>query len=80
VFKNGLALRGSDIHSIVPDWHSTMGWYKSHKLGSDDWAELRQKGVENKIKEIMYDAQTLAKIPASVQLSLEEAKSKYLLS
>lgn len=45
VFSNGLALIGSHIQSIVPDWHATMGWNSSHVLNDDDWNQLRLEGV-----------------------------------
>lgn len=38
-------LDGKYIISITEDFHSPMGWNKSHKLEDEDWNELRQNGV-----------------------------------
>ena len=78
IFKNGLAIRGKDIEKIVPDYHATMGWNKTHKMDEYDWQELKQKGIEKKAKEIMYNAQTLAKMPQALTLELSEAQKLFL--
>ncbi len=40
-FHSG-AVRGQDIMRIIPDWHTTMGWNKGHKMTSDDHAEVKR--------------------------------------
>lgn len=60
VFSNGLAVIGQDIRQIVPDYNATMGWYQSHKLDSYDWAELRSKGVDRKLQDVLVSAKQLA--------------------
>jgi hypothetical protein len=47
IFKNGVC-RGQDIISITEDWHKEMGWNPEHNLGSDDWNELKAKGISQK--------------------------------
>ena len=45
IFSGG-AVDGRYIHTIVPDWHRMMGWTPEHRLGMDDWHELRLKGLD----------------------------------
>lgn len=45
VLQNGALSR---IDRIVPDYHREMGWNPAHRLDSDDYNELRSKGVEEK--------------------------------
>lgn len=47
IFSGG-AVRGSNIMAIQPDYHAAMGWNRGHKLGGDDYAELKNKGVDRK--------------------------------
>lgn len=63
VFKNGLAIRGSDIKNIEPDWNATMGWHPTHQLDSYDWDEIRSKGVDRKMRLLQKQATELAKLP-----------------
>jgi len=62
VFSNGVALVGKDIKSIIPDYHATMGWNPTHELDDDDWNEIRQKGVDRKLRDILYEAKDKAYI------------------
>lgn len=59
IFSNGLAIKGSQIDEIVPDYHGTMGWNPSHNLSDDDYNELRKVGVEQKMQFIMAEAKTI---------------------
>ena len=56
-------LDGKYIISITEDFHSPMGWNKSHKLEDEDWNELRQNGVldyyEGKINSAKQNVQDL---------------------
>ncbi len=63
VFSNGLAIIGNQIQEIVPDYHGTMGWNPSHVLDNDDWSELRSKGIERKIRDILSTAKQIASLP-----------------
>lgn len=62
IFRNGVAIRGQDIQSIVPDYHATMGWNPSHILQGDDWNELRSSGVLKQLTHIMSSAKEIAQI------------------
>lgn len=47
---SGGAVRGSEIIAIQPDYHRTMGWNRGYKLGEFDYADLKSKGIENKMR------------------------------
>jgi len=53
VFDDGLAIKGSDIQRIVPDYQTTMGWNPTHKLTDEDMNLLYSTGVIQKLREIM---------------------------
>lgn len=61
-FENGLAIKGSDIQRIEPDYNATMGWNHTHVLTSDDWNELHQNGVTQKLQSIMITAKEVARV------------------
>ena len=77
VFENGLALIGSQIQQILPDYQKTMGWNPTHKLSDDDWLELRANGVEEKMKVLLEkasDVSLLAERNSSIiKLQLSDA-------
>lgn len=56
IFENGLALVGSDIKAIEPDYNGTMGWNPTHQLDEDDWNEIESKGVDRKLRNILTTA------------------------
>jgi hypothetical protein len=60
IFSDGLAIKGKDIEAIVPDYHATMGWNKSHTLDAYDFEELKEKGIDSKIRELLYEAKQIA--------------------
>ena len=62
VFKNGVALIGSEIKGIEPDYHETMGWNPTHNLDSDDWNQIHNQGISRKMQWILATAQEIAKI------------------
>jgi len=80
-FNNGLALKGSDIQRIEPDYNATMGWNHTYQLTNDDWNELRNNGVAKKIREIMAYAKKVARVGTveDLQTSLIDLKDKYPL-
>lgn len=41
---------GKLIQKIVPDYHAVMGWARGHELGSDDYNELADKGIDRQHK------------------------------
>lgn len=78
VFNNGVALVGKNIQGIEPDYHATMGWNISHKLDSDDWNELRSKGIDRQLQNILSTAKQLAYLaetePRLMILPMSEAQ------
>lgn len=64
-FNNGLAIKGSDIQRIEPDYNATMGWNHIHQLTSDDWNELQSTGTAQKLQSIMARAKEIARIGES---------------
>lgn len=80
-FQTGLALKGSDIQRIEPDYNATMGWNHTHQLTSDDWNQLNLNGVSNKLRDILFLAKNVAKTKELIELTtplIELAKGKYL--
>ena len=76
VFNNGLALIGSSIQAIEPDYNATMGWNSDHKIDSDDWNDMRKKGVDRELRDTMYFAKSIAQSsdPVKMRLPLSEIK------
>jgi hypothetical protein len=69
VFSTGLALRGEQIQSIVPDWQGTMGWNPSHVLDSDDWNEIHAAGLMDKMQRLLAAAKELGSIGNAADLN-----------
>lgn len=61
IFKNGVALQGSLIQGIEPDYHATMGWNETHILDSDDWNELNKKGIAKKMNLLLEKAKDVVR-------------------
>jgi hypothetical protein len=70
VFSNGLAIKGSDIDRIEPDYQGVMGWNPTHSLDEDDMNEIRSKGVDKKIGEAMARAKDAARLCSEADLNL----------
>jgi hypothetical protein len=60
VFNNGVALIGKNIQGIEPDFHAMMGWNPTHFLDSNDYNELRGKGIDVEIRDTLANAKLLA--------------------
>lgn len=60
-FDNGLAIKGTDIQRIEPDYNATMGWNHSHVLTGDDYNQLASAGVISKIQNIMAGAKEIGR-------------------
>lgn len=60
-FNNGLAIKGSDIQRIVPDYQATMGWNHTHQLTGDDYNQMHSEGVLQKFPQIMSTAREVAR-------------------
>lgn len=72
VFGNGLALVGKEIKAIEPDYNGTMGWNPNHQLDSDDWNELKEKGIDRKLRNVLQTAkQAIPMIQENPQLLSE---------
>ena len=52
-FSDGTCLIGSDVRAIKPDYNGTMGWNPTYVLGDDDWNEIRDKGVDRKMRKVL---------------------------
>ena len=81
IFSDGLAIKGKDIEAIVPDYHATMGWNKSHTLDDYDFLELKEKGIDNKIRDLLMEAKDIAvnaRDENVFKLPLSEAKTLLL--
>lgn len=61
-FETGLALKGSDIQRIEPDWHATMGLNKEYTLVGEDWNEIHAKGYLAKMQTIMTSAREISRV------------------
>ena len=80
VFSNGLAIVGSQIQEIKPDWIGTMGWNETHNLNGDDWNEIHRSPEFPKMERALQTAQNIAKTCtiADLQVPLRQlAKEKY---
>ena len=62
VFSNGLAIKGSQIEEIVPDYSGSMGWNPTHVMDNDDWNEIRDKGVDRKLMGLISAAKDIAQL------------------
>ena len=84
VFDNGVALVGIDIKGIEPAYHEMMGWNPSHKLTGEDWNELRSKGLDRKVGELLSEAKQVSylieKKPVLLGQKLSEIKTLLLKS
>lgn len=60
-FNSGLAIKGSDIQRIEPDYNATMGWNHTHQLTNDDWNTLHANGMMQKFQTIMSLAKDVAR-------------------
>lgn len=79
VFSDGLAIKGDQIQEIVPDWQGSMGWNASHILDSDDWSEINNGGVGQKLKKLMSAAREVASFgdESDLNIPLSEVIKKY---
>jgi hypothetical protein len=79
IFSSGLAVKGSDIQRIEPDYHATMDWNPSHILTGEDHNELRLNGVAAKIQHIMAGAKEIARAgkPEDLARPLVDLKEKF---
>lgn len=62
IFNSGVALIGSQIQEIIPDWHGTMGWNQTHRITSDDWNEIHKSGIGSVLNKLCAAAKEIAAI------------------
>lgn len=76
VFSNGVALIGRNIQSIEPDYNATMGWNHEYELNVDDYIDLKNKGVDRKMRDLLALAKNVAQSIAveSINLPLSQIK------
>jgi hypothetical protein len=82
IFSNGLAIKGSQIDEIIPDWQGTMGWNATHILDGDDWNEIHNSGVESRLRNLLVAAKEIAELdnPQDLNVPLTELlETKYPL-
>lgn len=60
IFSTGLALTGKIIQAVEPDYQGTMGWNHTHELDDDDWDDIRKKGVDLRLRNVLYKAKQIA--------------------
>jgi hypothetical protein len=76
IFSNGVAVIGSNIDGIEPDYIATMGWNTGYTLGPDDWTDIRSKGVDVELRNVLEYAKHVAISlpPAQMNIPLSEIK------
>lgn len=74
IFKNGLAIIGSEIRDIVPDYNATMGWNPAHTMDTDDWNQVRAAGADRKMQGLLAAAREVAQLgkPEDLNTPLQE--------
>lgn len=80
VFSNGLAIKGSQIEEIVPDYVGSMDWNAAHVIDSDDWNEIRASGIDVKLRMLINTAKEVAQVGDLKDLNVpltELVRSKY---
>ncbi len=60
IFSGG-PVRGSQIQTIQPDFHRTMGWNRGYKLGVEDFEELGNKGIDRKSRDLLSESESRVK-------------------
>lgn len=82
IFSNGVALIGKNIQGIEPAYNETMGWNPTHTLDSDDWNDIRSKGVDADLRNLLSEAKQVAFMAADnpnlLSLLLSEARNAEL--
>jgi len=79
VFSNGVALRGSDVHAIKPDYHSCFGWNSTHELDGYDWNNINNSRFPDEFNQITQQAKHVAEIATTNKNVLAKPLSEALL-
>lgn len=79
VFSNGLAIKGDQIQEIVPDYQGSMGWNPTHVIDNDDMNEIRNKGVDVTLRNLMAIGKEIAQVgsPQDFNVPLTQLTQKY---
>ena len=76
VFDNGLAVVGSSIKEIHPDWNATMGFNPDHKLDADDFNQINGEGISEKMNLLLEKAKQVSDListqPQLMKLPLKD--------
>lgn len=76
VFNNGVALIGKNIQQILPAWNETLGYNPLHQLDTDDWNEIKSKGVDKKMQLLIEKAKDVSRMineqPKLLKMKLED--------
>lgn len=82
VFSNGVALIGRNIQGIEPDYNAILEYNPTYELTADDWNDIRKKGIDKKMSQVLLDAKFVAQQAENnlylISQPLEEAKQKLL--
>lgn len=70
VFSTGLAIKGSQIDEIVPDWQGTMGWSPTHVLDGYDWAEINRSGKGQTMQTLLAAAKEIGQMGIEADLKI----------
>jgi hypothetical protein len=78
VFDNGVAVEGSNIDSIKPDYNASMGWNPNYELDADDMNHVRKAGMDRKTRQAMSDGKEVARVggPDLIDKTLAKAKEQ----
>lgn len=75
IFKNGVALIGANIQGIEPDYNATMGWNSDHVLDGYDYNDMRSKGIDVALRDVLQLAKEIAQnYPDKLNIPLSEIK------
>lgn len=61
VFNNGLAITGSSINEIVPDYVGSMGWNDGYSPTSEEWGEIKNSKMFRELENTLLVAKKIAK-------------------
>jgi len=79
VFEGGIAIIGKHIQGIEPAYQETMGWNPTHELDNDDWNEIRARGVDKRLREVLMRAKEVAELasdnPKLLDMTLDEIEN-----
>lgn len=74
VFDNGVAILGKNIMQILPDWNATLGYNPDYKLIDEDYNEIRGKGYEQKMRNLIE----LSKQAGDIAVSIADKEAQKL--